>query len=337
VAPGPEAASPAARPTVALLIFSRNDLPSAWTVVRSLTEVVDEVVVVDSSDPDRFAEGMARPPAPAGVRVLRVVPTGSADLLHPYGVAHVRSDWTLRVDTDEEVSDELRRRLGTLGDSDGYLVPRWEVGLRAYTWHVRLFRTHAYVPAVPAFANPTVRGTLRPLARRERLVHHADFRQYGAGGDRWTRYADVESYERPFSRSYARSTLSPFDRGVGPWERTDRPLSPPAARFVLGVEAVRSWLTTGSWRFASFVWRYGLGRISYAERLGGDERSVRLAVTAEIRAAGGMVRYLGFDDAAYVDRLTADWAWSSDGPELLEELLRYRHAHGRPRPTVQGP
>ncbi|MCI4320861.1 MAG: hypothetical protein L3K18_00390 [Thermoplasmata archaeon] len=323
---------------VALLLFTRNDLPAAWEQIRSLAGSVDEVVVVDSSDPREWEATRGSAPTAVPVHVSRVLPTGYADVFHPYGVAHVSSEWTLRLDTDEDVSDALLARLRSLGAEDAYLVPRWEAQLRTITLQLRLFRTAAYAPAAPAYAHPRIRGTVRVLPRAERIVHRADFRDYSAGGGRARRYVGVESYERPFAEEArsagsagpgtASDSVPSADGGVRP--RTLRPLSPVAARVRLGAETVRNGLSTLSPRSARFIWSYGMVRLRYEESLPPGDREARLRIAADIRAHESMTRYLGFDDIPYVDRLSQSWDWTADGPTLLERLLRYRYAHGHP-------
>ncbi|HXQ93715.1 MAG TPA: glycosyltransferase [Thermoplasmata archaeon] len=322
------AARSARRPTVALLIFTRNDLPAAWEVVRRIAGPVDEVVVVDSSDPAQFEVGRRGAPPEPPVRVVRCLPTGYIDIVIPFGVAHVRSDWTLRLDTDEEVTPDLWERLLRLDDVGGYLVPRWEAQLGSSTTHLRLFRTRSYAPATPAYDHARIRGPVRELPRSERIVHHADFRAYEGRGEKAGRNVGPESYERPFTRAYAKAVL--FGSSGAPSSRGGEPLGPISSRLVLAVDALRTWLSTGTWRSARFVWRYGLARRAFVESLSPADQERRLTIAGEIRASGSMTTYLGFDDPGYLAKLTAEWDWSADGPVLLDRLLQYRHAHGRP-------
>jgi hypothetical protein len=242
------------RPSVALLMFSRNDLDQVWLRVQSLAGAIDEVVVVDSSDPPQYEAGRRSAPTVAPLQLLRAIPTGYADVLHPYGVAHVTSEWTFRLDADEVVSDPLRTRLRSPGPADGYFVPRWEAQLHAFSDQLRLFRTASYTAADPSFAHPGIHGTVASLRRDERIVHLADYRAFRIGGSKAARYANIESFERPLTTEYARAAV-PMRRAnpvrTGPHRgaensRPPRPLSPTLAKAVLGLEALRSWAETGA-------------------------------------------------------------------------------------------
>jgi hypothetical protein len=334
--------SPVPMPTVALLLFSRNDLEAALTLVRAIRGLVDEVVLVDSSDPAQIA-ARTDDLEVLSVRTYRTLPTGYVDVLVPYGVSRVVSDWTLRMDTDEELSPGLRSRLRTVGSHDAYVLPRWERDLGVFTPQLRLFRTRAYVPAPMAFLDPEIRGTVGTLPSDAFLIHRAPYGSFLDSHVRGARYLNVESYERPFNGRFAQEALTirarrrevvlPGGRDAG--SRPDAPVSFAASRFLLELDPLLGLLRTGSVRFSRFQRRYGLARWRFVHALDDSEQRRRLETSKEIRAAGGMSRYLGFDDFDYLDRLREEFDWTIGGPELLERLLRYRHDFHRRTPNLR--
>ncbi|MCI4351180.1 MAG: hypothetical protein L3K15_06680 [Thermoplasmata archaeon] len=328
-------------PSVALLMFTCNDLEAAVRRIERLRNHVDEVVLVDSSDPRVLARSHRRLQELA-VRVHRAIPTGYVDLLRPYGVSQVSSAWTLLLDTDEELSPRLTGRLGFPGDLDAYWVPRYELQLGAYTRQLRFFRTSAYAPGPATYGHPEIHGNVGHLPPGEFLIHHRDFTTYLGAPDRSEGLLTIESYERPFTRRMARELLAfggacsyrgPTWSIIGPTHLDDE-LSPPASRLLLWLEFFRRWATTRNLRFARADRAYGLARWNFARLLSTEVRRFRVEVAREVRRAGGMLRYLGFDDFRYLDRLTATFRWNRKGPQVLEELLRYRHDSGRPIPSL---
>jgi hypothetical protein len=332
-------ATRAPKPTVALLMFTCNDLDQALLRIETVRDQVDEIVVIDSSEPMHLGP-RRRHFEDLSVRIHRALPTGYVDLLRPYGVSRVSSEWTLLLETDEEPSPGLMARLSTPGEMDAYWVPRYEQQLRGTTRHLRLFRTRAYAPGAEAYGHPQIRGRIGGLAPGEFLVHHRDFGRYLEGRDRSRRLLTIESYERPFTGRMARQLLTFRGRGSETlWPgsrllaaRLDEELSGPASHLVLWLEFLRSVATTGNLRLARFDRSYGLARWRFLQHLTTADRTLRLEIARELRRGGGMLRYLGFEDFGYVERLTAEFGWDRTGSEVLETLLHFRHEQGHPMP-----
>jgi hypothetical protein len=322
---------------VALLTFTRNNVTDGLALLRRLPTSIDEAIVVDSSDPEGSAQLERELPKPIG-RLVRAIPTGYSDLLIPFGVSEIRAEWVLHCDPDEEVSPGLANRLTRLGDSEGFIVPRYETSPGAYTYHLRLFRPDWFRPADPTYSFPGIDGRVRKLPEVECLIHH---RSYGPplSADYAREMMDIESFERPLDRKWLRDVL-PWprlrraDKAPGPNETNDagEPLSPAAAMLGTLSATTLGLLRTGSRRFAAFQWRYNRARASFRAGLPAPERARRQRITAETRQNGGLTHYLGFDDPSYVRALTSTFAWDRPGLDVLHELIRYRFEQGRPLP-----
>jgi hypothetical protein len=326
-----------ASPDVALLTFNRNDPIRTLELLDRVADHVREAVVVDSSDPTpwRKLERGLRPPSR---RALRAIPTGYADLLQPVGVDEATAEWVFYCDPDEEPSPGLLRRLTDLDGADAYVVPRWEESLGAYTPHLRLFRRSAFVAPDPAYAFPGIRGKVGKLSRGERLVHHRDYRS-AVYGDYRTGMMDLESFERPMDRTWVWGALA----GAGRSPTASRsPVSPEAASEVAVTLvslrlAATELLRTGSLAYSAFQWAYQLERARFYWALPPEERRRRAQITRAARAAGGLIRYLGFDRPEYVRSLSEGFTWDVDGLTVLHRLIDFRFSEGTPMPSWPPP
>ncbi len=323
--------------SVGLLTFTRNNADEGIDLLRRLPPGVSEAVVVDSSDPpeaDRLVRGLSR----SSDRVVRAIPTGYANLLIPLGVDEVHSAWVLHCDPDEEVSPGLTNRLQHLESADGYVVPRFEPSLDAFSYHLRLFRRDRFVPPNPTYGFPRVNGKVVKLPSDECFVHR---RRYGPSLDRdyKTRVMDLESIERPLDRLWLMQVL-PILRARRARDKapplssrsSGELLSPTSALLASLAVSVFGFLRTGSPRFAEYLWRYHRARAMFWATLSSEERSRRSNITRDVRGHGGLTHYLGFDDPPYVRNLTESYSWDRSGIEVLHELIRHRFEKGIPMP-----
>lgn len=132
------------RPPISTVVITFNEERNIERCLRSVAELSDEIVVVDSGSSDRtveLAEGL-------GARVVANEWPGYG-LQKQFAVSQARNSWVLSIDADEEVSDELAAEINRLDYSlDAYEVPRavWYLGrwIRHGVWYpghvVRLFQ-----------------------------------------------------------------------------------------------------------------------------------------------------------------------------------------------------
>jgi hypothetical protein len=320
--------------SVALLLFTRNNLEEAVPFLTRWRSEFGEAVVIDSSDPPGWTlHGAAL--VESCDRVVRAIPTGYQDLLLPFGVAAVRSEWTFHCDPDEEPTPALLARLAALRDESGAIVPRFERSLRAYTYHLRVFRTSAFVVPDPAYAYPQIAEPVVKFERREHVIHS---RVFGPplSPDYLRRVMDLESMDRPPDTAWLRSLL-PFRRrttaAAGSSPEGPVRLGRLSARVGVGLAALQGLRRTGSMRFARYQLAYHRARVTFFEDLSEEERERRGRITAEYRSRGGMIGYLGLESPARVGALTRTFSWDVDGLTALHRLLAYRYEQGRPMET----
>ncbi len=190
--------------SVALLIFSLGEVEGVLRNIRSLREVVDEIVIVDSSPPVDY-EALQSHTSRYSAKVYRALPLGFPEPLRPFGLSKVESDYTLILDADEEASDGLRSDLRGLHEYEAYVLPRFEEGLKSYTYHLRLLRPSAVRYHHRSFDFPDVLGQVGRLDKSHRIVHHANYSDYLIEKARAQRYFTIENVERPFNRQYGHS------------------------------------------------------------------------------------------------------------------------------------
>ena len=310
-----------------LLTFSRNDADGVIENVERLRPVLAQVIVVDSSLPPQRSKLERALRAPQE-RVYVTPPLGNCDLLRPLGVSQMTTERVLVLDSDETLSEPLRRALPDLTDADAFVLPRWERGARGFTYHLRLFRRRAVRYYGPSYAFPRVDGSTRTLERALHIVHEAPTGpRYWEEHDRARRYLLSDFLERPYDGRYFRQALgvrSDADAQEPPASGPVRPLSRPATRLALWLEALRTLVLTQSPGLAASRLEQGRQRLALWGTLSPEEQAWLLSAASQVRRAGGLVRFLHFDDPAYVDRLNEAFDATTDGPDLLKFLLHVR-------------
>src|SRR6267143_6931014 len=327
--------------SVALLIFSLNEVERVHRSIDAMRGIFDEIVLVDSSSPSDY-ESLHRLIVGSGVKAYRAIPMGFPEPLRPFGLSKVKSDFALILDADEEPTDRLKRDLALLNECAAYVLPRLEVELRSYTYHLRLMRPSAVRFSRRSFDFPEVQGRTGRLGKTHSIVHQAKYSNYFGEKSRAERYFTIEGAERPFTRSYLQEalTLRFGNRSAPPpfvtrlRENPDAPLSPAMIRAVIETEYLRDIFLGKGHRAASFNRRYSLGKRHFLLDLPDSDREFLRAVSQDIRQNGGLFSYLGFDNPAYVEQLTSSFRWNLRGIEVYKRLLRYRHQHGRPADHV---
>ncbi len=318
---------------VALLVFNRNQTDGVVRAVRLLRGHVAEIVVVDSSSPRPY-QALLESLHGSGARVVRAPALGCTEPFRPFAHSELQSPWVLSVDADEAPTPGLVRRIEHLGDEPAaYRIAREETSLRATTRHTRLYRPARIRYEGWIHEDPYVDGVVDELPHADRLIHEADYPGYLAPGGRGTSYLLTECFERPFTASSLRREF-PESRSAQLLGRSDEALPRSAAGAFLYAWAIEKRMSRPSGRgerlqhrlFTQYLW----ARLHAFYSLPPGERREAVHISTELRAAGGPIPYLGFDDFARVRRL-ASWTTDDMPPaERLRALLIFRHRTGSP-------
>ncbi|MCI4347271.1 MAG: hypothetical protein L3J97_01465 [Thermoplasmata archaeon] len=320
--------------TLALLMFNRNEGSGIRANVRALDAVVDEALLVDSSDPEEF-QRLNSDLGSTKVRVLRAFPMGCTEPLRQWALRHVAADRVLSLDSDEEAAPELIRAVRTLDSADGYFLPRREESLGAYSYQLRLHRRGFLAYRGTIHEAPRINGRTERLLPPLEIVHHADYRDYLGAARRGEGYLLIEAYERPFTprhlRQEYRGFLARAVLGTG-----DAAISPAQAWLLIASHRLRRYNPLnglrGDFLTGKYLARYVRARFEWFRAMSESERRLAVAVAGEIESAGGVVKYLGLDRPGYIEQLTETFPWNQEGAAVLRGLLVYRHQFGAPLP-----
>jgi hypothetical protein len=315
-------------------MFNRNEGPGIRRNLGAIDSVVDEVLIVDSSDPEEF-ERLNSDLSSAKVRVVRALPLGCTEPLRPWAFRQIASEQVLSLDSDEEASPELLRAVPTLRSADGYFLPRWEQKIDAYSFQLRLHRREALTYRGTIHESPVALGGTEQLSLPIRIVHHADYRNYLGKTPRGDGYLLIEAYERPFSAEHLREEY-PGRIGRTILGHGGGSISPLRAAMIAASHRWRRYNRLnglrGNYLTGKYLAGYVRARYRFFRSLSESERQLATTISREIATAGGVVKYLGFDRPGYIERMTESFPWDRSGSRALVELLRFRHQHGTPMP-----
>jgi hypothetical protein len=329
--------------SVALLMFNLGENAGIERNVQSLADFVDEIVIVDSSPLETY-QALLRALEGYDSKVYRVLPMGFVDPLRPFGIAKVESEFAFILDADEEPSSRLKHDLRGLTDFDAYVVPRFEEGLRSFTYHLRLLRCALARYRGRSFDFPTVTGRTGWLDRKHHIVHHANYESFFEDKSRRERYFTIENIERPFTSRFLRRVLTvrlrnrSFALPLSNFgsKHVDSVLSSATIRWLIEIEFARDLLLGKGPRLAAFNRRYTLEKVRFLSRLPKEMQEHIVELSREIQRSGGLFEYLGLADSEYIELLSASFDWNLRGIDVYLNLLEYRHRVGR-RPDFVPP
>lgn len=131
------------RPGLTLLCITKDQAPKLMRMLQSVQGVVDDIVVVDTGSKD-LSPGVAKM---QGARVFQIKWPGSFSEALNVGMKEVRTEWTVRIDTDEWLTPEEGAKLRRLMDEKnafGFYLIRQDLSDEDHfseSWHMRMWRT----------------------------------------------------------------------------------------------------------------------------------------------------------------------------------------------------
>jgi len=345
-----------------VLIFSRDDASAVRGLIKSLDGLADEIVIVDSSAGAQRGrmESLCKPYG-RRVKLFHAVALGYPDPLRAYGLHRCSNRWVLLMDTDERVSEALKRDMrGIIGadSASAFAIRRSEPAAegeraRLYTWQVRLFRKDRVEFTGLVHEQATVRGRLARLDGSLYTLQHAR----GAGGRAAAEYSKMAMFERLSYDAYNNKVIDYISKLLMDSGRTsgagqdgmvmalmsvyERLLSRNPNEEISGFDYFcYFWMRN---IFYSLIRREYMGallaaRDAYRELeavrgFRGEDRSGEAFGISRIINRIGIIRYLGLDRDATVEALNRKYGSSAQGQgiQLLQRLLveRYRKGNGR--------
>ena len=345
---------------LSVLIFSRDDASAVQGLIKSLDGLADEIVIVDSSAGaqrsrlERLCRGYGRK-----VMLHTAVALGYPDPLRMYGLHRCSNRWVLLIDTDERVSEALKRDMKEIISADSASafairrsepVRKGEIA-RLYTWQIRLFRKDRVEFTGLVHEQAMVRGTLAQLDSSLYTLQHAR----GIGGKAPAEYSKMAMFERLSYDGYNNKIMDYISKLVMGSNRTSGDgQGGIVAAIMVAYERLLSRNPNEEISDFDYFCYFWMRNISYS-LIRGEYMGALLAVNnayIELKAVRGfkeadrsgeafeiskiinkigIIKFLGLDKDATVEALNRKYGGSAHGQgvQLLQRLLLERYRKGK--------
>ena len=305
---------------LALVVLSRGPAEETLDVIRDTYPVVDEIVLVDSSERS-VRKTLAEQKRKLGLKKLKIyfaVPTGLIEMFLPFAMSKCESKWILNLDVGERINDEFKTDIRKIINS--CTCSAFWINKRSYTYtgklmsnremHLRLYKKHDTHYVGMIHEHPSIRGAEERLPYKYSIIHNpADLTGGVYGGDNFKRYVAIEMLIR--RRSYAHFLKLLGKRGLAFPIRSYINLKLKTSKLTTESELTRTdygllaWLDTLAWIIDSKDPRifFYLGNMSHNMRnnykkidmffaVEPQERILQYGISRDIEKAGGVAEYL---------------------------------------------
>lgn len=340
-------------PKLSLLMFSRDDIDKAIGLINGLYNMVDDIVLIDSSSRANRRKLYARTKGLGKLRVFYVVALGYPDPLFMYGISKCNGPWILKLDMDERLSDGLRENIKGILDSarcSAFAIKRYEEvshGKRTafFTWQIRLFRKGRVLFKGLIHEQPSVKGRLQPLDGEGCYIEHVvELRKHGHDS-----YNEMQKFERFTYRTYNEKVLDYMSKlNIGDRSRHVT-MGSRAVYFLLRLyeAATLRGMESEVGTFDYYMLEY-VRNLAYqikARRIGAPVRALRLTSSyigrmkewkrevdsaedfeiAKLITKEGITKFLGLDDERTIERINRRYIRDRQGITLMFKLLKGRY------------
>jgi len=324
--------------SVSLLMFNRNENEGIIRSVRLLHNAVDEIVIIDSSDPEK-GEQLKESLKSFNVKIYRALTLGYADPLYYYGISKTSSDYILKLDADEEPSKELIKKI----EERNFLYSVYNIH-----WKTEASYSLGYKPIV-LFTKNSIKKitgiihtaieykyTAKNFPKDAYMIHHDKPRS-----NIRKNYIEIESYERPVQLYL--ENLKKRRKVLGNFLSLAFDLPKPVNFYLtafltsFGGAAINMLENCSDLKncsdlistihLNSFWFNYEIAKMKYFYDLSKSEQKLRLKIAREIYECGGIIPYLGLNKTAYIENLTKTFKFDMPGIEAFKKLVLYRHFH----------
>ena len=326
---------------LSLLIFSRNDTKNALDLTASLVKVVDQIVIIDSSDEKEHKELAEKAKRYRKIEVYYALPLGYVEPLRQYGISKCKNEWVIYLDTDERPNYELAKNIRNIisnSKCDVFAIKRYEEATasshtRFFTWQFRLFKKKEVLFKGIIHEQPVVHGRLCTLGDEYFIAHRTDLMHHDKNEYNKMMLFEMLSYDdyKNIMADYARKFFA-FDTNSAKGKFVIG-----SVKALLGFYAKITLKKPGSEiRRSDYLWFYFLRSIAYVyrqrniwniSRIWKDQANYLNFIEGErgkaCREFGltrrdlfkvskrlneiGVIKYLGLDSPKNVDKLTKDY------------------------------
>jgi (heptosyl)LPS beta-1,4-glucosyltransferase len=204
----------------------KNEEKNIASMLTSIIDFADSVVIVDDFSTDRTAEIAIS----FGAKIIQAIPhDGQIDLLDKQGFKEVEHGWILRMDADERLTPELAKelkRLQNLDFHDGVKFARSNIlfgkALRYGGWfesnRMGFFKTSSWDRSwdCKMHSQVPVNGEIYEISKYDAFMVHEDYSSVGQFIERTLlRYSATESEERKVDIRFMQIFTKPLKKFLG--------------------------------------------------------------------------------------------------------------------------
>lgn len=317
-----------------LLIFTKNELISE--PILKLHKTVDQILVIDFTTDSEIFQKNKKLADEIGFEIIKIVDIGYIEIYREYAFKKMQTDYIINLDPDETPSDGFVSGIRELDNFDIAYVPRKVSNDVYYEYIPRIFRRNSvtwrgYIHETPLIKKTNTSNILY-LNNNYIIFHNIDEANWNDEKNRKNRFLELEALIRPpimhcFLNTYnfqfperIKILLCNF--------QCYRPLNKIVLRFVFLNYLIKQKITKPNvYKFSYFYYKYNMMKLSYFYRLSQRDQTNYINMYLEAYENGGPIKYLNFDDVAYVESLKNDDSLAKGAKGLLS-LLMFRSATG---------
>ncbi len=319
-------------PDITLLVFSRNDLTLVKDLIEEVNPLVNDIEVIESSDPEKHVDFLLWAKNNNKIRVFYVPPLGYPDLLRPYSFTKCNNDWILLLDADERLSENLKRDLRNIIGNDIaevygiYRYPGTKEGKRlsnTRTLQIRLFNKNFLEEKGLMHKIPRSTGRYRVLPDKYHIIHLVKDKV-----NRLPEYTKLDQFSR-MSYNNLPAKIRPLFKILNVYNphNPESELTNKAYFLLFLAEEVYSGFATKNLRRLFQCWRYSKAKL---ERYKGfkkhDRNGLMFKISQQVNSEG-MVNFLHFDSPEVVEQLNSiKEMWNLEGSDFLIRLMIKQYA-----------
>ncbi|ADN50927.1 glycosyltransferase [Vulcanisaeta distributa] len=307
-------------PSYGLLIFNRNEVVGTLRLIKLLNNTVDEIVIIDSSDPPKYRELMDRlMKYGSKIIVFKTIPLGHVEPLRMYGLSKISTDYVLLLDTDEIPNDKLIINLRRYNEYDGYIINRYEVALRTISEQVRLFKRNKVLFRGIIHENPEILGSKAKLSNGEYIIHLAG--KLNASASNYSKYIIIELFSR-YPYLLNNLLINRFKRKT--YYKSTTIVHVLNAILILIYFKAMSLLKPGD---AEMWFSYFMDLLKIFINIPSKYRKILMNISQEIYENNGIINYLCLNNPNIVESLTGTYTWDIPGHKVFQYLILYRYKY----------
>ncbi len=186
---------------ISVVINTLNEEANLPRALASIKNFADEIIVVDMESEDATPQ-LARE---AGAKLYSHKKVGYVEPARNFAISKASGDWILILDADEEIKDNLIKKLRELSShskAEYYRLPRKNINLGKWIknsrwwpdYNIRFFKkgTVTWNELIHSVPMTTGKGVDLPAEERFAIVHH-NYPTVGKYIERMNRYSDIQA------------------------------------------------------------------------------------------------------------------------------------------------